>query len=126
MKPYTFIVERTNTGYSGFCEEYAVYTAADDVSSLRKNAVEALELYFSEESRVIKPQQIALQLELTQLFAFYNVINSSAFARRIGMNESLLAQYVLGLKRPSEKQTRRIVQGLRDLGAELLKLDVTL
>ncbi|MBK9184361.1 MAG: XRE family transcriptional regulator [Ignavibacteria bacterium] len=74
---------------------------------------------------MIKPQQIALQLELTQLFAFYNVINSSAFARRIGMNESLLAQYVLGLKRPSEKQTRRIVQGLRDLGAELLKLDVT-
>ncbi|MCX6140424.1 MAG: XRE family transcriptional regulator [Candidatus Kapabacteria bacterium] len=125
MKPYSFVVERTNTGYSGFCEEYAVYTAAEDLMSLRENAVEALELYFSDEPRVIKPQQIGLQLELTQLFAFYSVINSSAFARRIGMNESLLAQYVLGLKLPSEKQTRRIVQGLRDLGAELLKLDVT-
>ncbi|MBK7185441.1 MAG: hypothetical protein IPH85_05830 [Ignavibacteria bacterium] len=79
--------------------------AADDVSSLRKNAVEALELYFSEESRVIKPQQIALQLELTQLFAFYNVINSTCSVS--GMNESLGFDMFLVSNRPVNPNTQK-------------------
>jgi len=38
------------------------------------------------------------------------------------MNQSLLSQYVNGKKKPSKKQVERIVDGLHDIGKELIEL----
>ena len=47
------------------------------------------------------------------------MINVKALSERIEMNQSLLAQYIRGLKKPSKSQTRRILQGVQQIGREL-------
>jgi DNA-binding transcriptional regulator YdaS (Cro superfamily) len=47
------------------------------------------------------------------------VINAKALSERIGMNQSLLAQYIKGVKKPSSTQTSRILRGVQQVGKEL-------
>jgi hypothetical protein len=37
----------------------------------------------------------------------------------MGMNQSLLAQYIRGLKKPSEERSNIIMQTVREIGEEL-------
>ena len=43
----------------------------------------------------------------------------SAVARRMGISQSLFAQYVSGTKKPSEKRLREIYDTIRMIGSEL-------
>lgn len=56
---------------------------------------------------------------LYRLFLNHPEINVSALARRMGISQSLMAQYVSGGKRPSKERTDAIVEELRKIGAEL-------
>ncbi len=38
------------------------------------------------------------------------------------MNQSLLAQYIKGIKKPSANQTQRILQGVQQIGKELAEI----
>ena len=64
-------------------------------------------------------EDIHLELELSSFFEYYDVINAKALSERIGMNQSLLAQYINGNKKPSEAQSTRILKGVQQLGKEL-------
>lgn len=86
------------------------------------NALEASNLYLEEFGKTITLDSIELELDFKQFFDFYKIINAKHLARRIGMNESLLSQYVNGIKKPSKKQVSRIVQGLHEIGRELMEL----
>jgi hypothetical protein len=46
-------------------------------------------------------------------------IKAKIFSERIGMNQSLLAQYIKGIKKPSGSQTKRILQEVQQIGKEL-------
>jgi len=54
-----------------------------------------------------------------EIFGRYPQINVSAFANRMGINKSLMAKYIYGIKTPSEKRSREIVRELNALGEEL-------
>ena len=41
-------------------------------------------------------------------------------ARYIGINKSLLAKYIYGIKRPSEERMRQIKQAMHTMGEELV------
>lgn len=41
----------------------------------------------------------------------------------MGMNYTLLSQYITGAKTPSEKQTMKVLQGVKLLGRELSEAD---
>ncbi len=56
---------------------------------------------------------------LYDLFMAHPEINASAIARRLGMAQSLLAQYISGAKNPSEERVEMIKTEIRRLGAEL-------
>jgi hypothetical protein len=47
------------------------------------------------------------------------VINVKALSERIGINQSLLAQYIKRHKKPPKRQTERILRGVQELGKEL-------
>lgn len=53
------------------------------------------------------------------------VLNANFLAKRIGINLTLLSQYVSGKKRPSSEQTDKIVQGIQSIGQELAELNLT-
>jgi transcriptional regulator with XRE-family HTH domain len=46
-------------------------------------------------------------------------INVNQLARRMGVNQSLLAKYICGAKKPSESRLKEIEQALHELGREL-------
>lgn len=60
--------------------------------------------------------------DLASFLSDYDVINTSALARRIGVNESLMRQYKSGGAYLSEKQMERIADGIHELGRELSSL----
>lgn len=56
---------------------------------------------------------------VSHVFLSHPELNVSAVARRLGMSQSLLAQYVRGLKRPSEERAKLILDEVRKIGSEL-------
>ena len=116
-------VEKTDTGYSAFTEDEQVYTTSQNIPELYKNLIEALELASDDPDEVITTDQLQLNLDLQQFFKYYKVINANFLAERIGMNPTLLSQYVSGKKRPSARQTEKIIQGIQMIGRELADLE---
>ena len=113
------IVERTKTGYSAYAEKYPVYTVGNSLDVLKINMLEALNLHFEKKGKTITKNDLKITLDLPQFFEFYKVINAKALSERIGINQSLLAQYIKGIKKPSPTQTQRILKGVQQVGKEL-------
>jgi predicted RNase H-like HicB family nuclease len=113
------IIEKTNTGYSAFTEKYPIYTVGDNLEQLKFNILEALNLYFEGKNKIILESDLKINLDLSQFFEFYKVINAKALSERIGINQSLLAQYISGIKKPSHQQTNKILSGVQQVGKEL-------
>lgn len=61
---------------------------------------------------------------LYKLFMNHPELNASAVARRMGMQQSLLAAYISGAKRPSAAQEARILRTLKEIGQELCALEL--
>ena len=125
MKKIVSTVEKTNTDYSAYAEDYPVFTVGDTISGLRINIMDAINTWFEHKQLPeITDEQIEIKLDIPQLFTYYKEINAKAISKRIGMNESQLYQYVTGLKKPSPKQRTRILDGIKSLGKELVNLDL--
>lgn len=124
MKKIKVIVEKTRDGYSAYTEKYGVATTGDNLDELKANIIEAINLYLEDEGKEISINDLKITLDIPQFFEFYNVINAKALSERIHMNQSLLAQYINGVKSPSEKQTQRILDGVRQLGRELSEIEI--
>lgn len=58
--------------------------------------------------------------ELYEFFMAHPEINASAVARRLGIAQSLLAQYISGTKHPSEDRLESIKDEIKKIGAELV------
>ena len=58
--------------------------------------------------------------ELYKLFMAHPELNVSAIARRMGISQSLMAQYISGKKKASEARLKRILDTVREIGQELL------
>lgn len=125
MKKVKVIVEKTLTGFSAYMDKLPVYTTGKDVQELTKNIVEALNFYFDEikDKREASKKILDINFSIPSLFELYP-INVKHFAARIGMNYTLLSQYVQGRKKPSEKQTEKIVEGLQEVGKELSEVNL--
>ncbi len=117
-----FIIEKTDTGFSVFSEKYPIYSTGRNISELYTNIAEAATLYFEDQEVIISSANINLEIDLKQFFTHYRVLNAKFLAERIGMSESLLSQYVNGHKKPSKKQTERILKGIHEIGKELLDI----
>jgi hypothetical protein len=64
----------------------------------------------------------AFSFDLSSLFEYYSMLNVSAFARYLGINETLMRQYKKGNIYISEVQLQKIEDGLHRLGADFLGL----
>ncbi len=59
------------------------------------------------------------QTELYRLFMAHPELNASAIARRMGISQSLFAQYISGTKKPSTERLNQIFATIRAIGQEL-------
>lgn len=57
---------------------------------------------------------------LYKVFMAHPELNVSAIARRLGISQSLMAQYISGKKKASDARVALIMNTIRDIGQELL------
>lgn len=117
-------VEKTSTGFSAFSEEYPIFTTGNSIPELINNAYEATALYFEDEHVKIATNDIKFEIDFKQFFKYYKVINAKFLGEKIGMNPTLLSQYVSGHKKPSSKQTTKILVGIHQIGQELMGINL--
>jgi len=118
------IVEKTETGFSAYSEKYSIYTTGRTIPELINNSYEAASLYYEEEGLKINHDNVKFEIDFKQFFQYYKVINSKFLADKIGMNPTLLSQYVQGHKKPSYKQTEKILIGIHQIGQELTEINL--
>ena len=123
-KKIKMVVEKTKTGFSAFSEEYPVYTTGRTISELIDNAYEASNLYFEDQNIQVSHENLKFEIDFKQFFQYYKVLNSKFLADKIGMNPTLLSQYVQGHKKPSESQTEKILSGIQQIGKELSEINL--
>lgn len=61
---------------------------------------------------------------ISRVFLMHPELNISAVARRLGIGQSLLAQYISGTKKPSKKREERILEEIRTIGKELAQVGI--
>lgn len=117
-------ITKEDIGYSAhaFVCERSINTEGDNYEELKINVLDAVNLAFEDQGFVYTLEEIKITLELESFFDFYKVINAKALSERIGMNQSLLAQYIKGHKKPSPSQTKRIMLGVQQIGRELAEV----
>jgi hypothetical protein len=117
-------VLKEDTGYSAIAliGDDFIGTEAETFEELKSNLIEALNFAYEELEIEYTLNDIQFEFDLESFFAFYKVINAKALSERIGMNQSLLAQYIKGIKKPSPAQTKRILNGVQQIGRELTEV----
>ena len=120
------LVERTNSGYSAYYPDIddAIATTGQTISELKENLANATVLYIEEmktrgqDVSHLEGKEVEIKLDVKQFFEFFPSLNVSGFSKYTGINRSLLAQYVRGLRVPSETQSLRILEGIHKLGRD--------
>ena len=114
-------ITKEETGYSAhtLLGGNFIATEAETFEYLKSNILEAVNFTFNDSLISFTLDEIIFEYDLESFFDFYKVINAKALSERIGMNQSLLAQYIKGIKKPSASQTKRILKGVQQIGREL-------
>ena len=121
-------VVKEDIGYSAntTVENNFIATDGNTFDELKSNILEAVNLAFEIKGFIYRIDEIKFCYDLESFFDFYKVINAKALSERIGMNQSLLAQYIKGNKKPSIIQKKRILQGVNQIGKELSEVNFLL
>lgn len=129
-------VEKTEDGiYWGTTQNIPGVVTADgsNLEDLKNNLKEALEIYIetAEEhakeiyAELSKGFELEFEIELSQVFKKFEVLNKSEFAKLIGINPALMRKYTSDKGTYiSEKRAKEIEQGLHRLGEELLSVKI--
>lgn len=118
------VIEKTRTGFSAYSEKLPIYTTGNNLAELIGNAYEATELYFEDKKNNSPKFVIRYTIDFKQFFQYYRVLNAKVIAEKIGMNPTLLSQYVQGKKNPSQQQTERIINAIHEIGIELSTINL--
>ena len=129
QKTITAIIEASKDGFGVYSNDLPGITGfGESVDDAKKDFLEALSetIKTYNESRQQLPKELNngniklnYKYDVTSIFDYFE-LNASLFAERINLNPSLLRQYKGKQARPSEKQKKKIQDGLHQLGKELL------
>jgi len=114
-------VTKEDKGYSAHANigDNFIGTQGETFEELKTMIVDAVNLAFEDKKFEYSIDEIKFEYDIESFFEFYRVINAKALSERIGMNQSLLSQYIRGIKKPSPTQTKRILKGVQQIGREL-------
>ena len=122
----TAIIEKTNTGFSGYFKEVdGVTSVGGTISELKENLQESLGYHLDylkekgDNSFPLSSVTINYTVDLEQFFEHYDVINKTGFAKYIGVNPSLFRQYIKGLSPLSDNKMLHITNGLHKLASDI-------
>lgn len=109
-------------------EEFGVIGTGGTVSEAKEdffNSLEEIKEIMRENNQEIPSglsEEPVFYFDISSLFEYFNMINVGAFARHIGINDSLMRQYKRGDTYISDTQLSKIESGIHQIGKELTKL----
>ena len=109
--------EIADHGFGGFGDSVEI-AKADFLSSID----EAKEMILAERGVIpveFDDLKVEFKYDIVSFFNYFDCINVSKFATYAGINESKMRQYKSGVAFAGEKTTRKILQAIKKLGAEL-------
>lgn len=114
--------------YNPDSEEYGVIGTGETVSAAKEdffNSIEEIKEAMKENNEEIPAgllEDPVFYFDISSLFEYFNMINVGAFARHIGINDSLMRQYKRGDTYISDTQLTKIENGIHQIGKELVEL----
>lgn len=115
---------KENSKYSLIGTGVTVSEAKEDFFNSINELIEVLEMQGERVPGLLK-EEPQFKFDLASLFEYYSMLNVSAFARFIGINDALMRQYKKGNTYISESQLSKIEQGIHTLGKEFVSLRLT-
>ncbi|MDR0232241.1 MAG: hypothetical protein LBI82_09005 [Dysgonamonadaceae bacterium] len=132
MKTIKIIIEKSADFYDAYAENCeGIYGAGETAEEAKKNALEGLRLFVSSRDKKDLPPilqgeyDITYQYDVQSFLNYYNRIFTNVALERItGINQKLLHHYASGLKKPREKQRKKIETALHKFGNDLLTVNL--
>lgn len=116
----TFLAYNTdNSPYTLIGRGHTVKEAKADFANSMAEARADEEQRTGKAATILKADPV-FKFDVSTLFDYYNMLNVSAFARYLGINETLMRQYKRGGTYISDAQLQKIEEGLHKLGADLI------
>lgn len=72
-----------------------------------------------EEGKGIPELDVEYRFDVGALFNFYDFVNIAGVAREIGINPSVMRQYVIGIRKPSVERRAQIQEGFKRLADKM-------
>ena len=128
MKKTALIEKKKDGGYMVYSADTISTIIGEGVSVMEakadfENTLKEVELDYEESGEAL-PEDLQgvvfeYKYDIASIFNYFDFINVSKFAKRVGINASLLRQYKTSNAYISEAQAMKIRQALRDVGEEL-------
>ena len=102
-------------------------TVEEAKSDFENSVIEVIQFYKDEGKGLpdeLKGIQFVYKYDIASLFNYYDWINVSQFAKRAGVNPSLMRQYRMGKTYISESQKGKIESTLHAFGKELAAINL--
>ncbi len=120
----SYIAYNTNVdGYTLIGTGSTVTEAREDFANSMNEVAEVEKERLGEVPAVFKNEP-DYKFDLSSLFEYYSMINVSAFARFLGINDTLMRQYRRGNTYISDAQLKKIEDGIHRLGKEFSRLQL--
>ena len=130
MKTVHVIIERTKDGFTAYTDNVeGIYAAGDTVAEVKTSVEEAITFFQNDQEASNSPKilrgkfKIEYAFDVESFLAYYKgIFTNSALERLTGINQRLIQQDAAGLKKPREKQRKKLEMALHELGEELLAI----
>ncbi|MBS9767712.1 MAG: type II toxin-antitoxin system HicB family antitoxin [Flavobacteriaceae bacterium] len=133
MKEIKIIIEKASDGtYGAYAENVPkIVGAGDTVQECKQSildCIDTIKTYFkdSEIPTALKGDYVlTYKFDVESLLNCYKgVLSNPAMEKITGINQKLIHHYASGLKKPREKQRKKIEMGLHTLANELLAIEL--
>jgi predicted RNase H-like HicB family nuclease len=128
------VVEKTGNGFSAFLEGVdGVVATGKALDEVKRLLIEAIEMHVETSKELGEPipeilhgeYEVIFQMDLPSLFEWLSGrISQTGLARIVGINNTLIHQYVSGLKKPGPKQRMKIEQNLHNFASDLQRINL--
>ena len=127
-KKITAVIEASSTGFGVYADRLPGITGyGKTVEKAKVNFLSAVEetksAYGNDIPAFLKGElEFDYKYDIGSIFDYFGVLDAGQFAKKIGMNASLLRQYKSGHAKASDNQKKKIEAGLHALGRELISV----
>ncbi|MEI7488370.1 MAG: type II toxin-antitoxin system HicB family antitoxin [Chryseobacterium sp.] len=130
MKTIKIIIEKAGDGtYSAYSDNVdGIYGMGDNVQKVKQDILDGIDTVKTLDNcpSVLKGEyNLVYQYDTESLLQYYKgILSNPAFEKLTGINQKLIHQYSVGIKKPRPAQRKKIEEGLHKLGEELLAIEL--